>query len=100
MARQTTITIETTSLLVLRLRSSQQAWCPECDREQEMPTLGNGSVPEPALAALHELISRGEVHRARAPDGALLICLRSLLELAGGIKTAPQLLKQLNRIFK
>ena len=35
MAKQTKITIETDSLLILRGRSSVRAWCPRCAAEVE-----------------------------------------------------------------
>jgi hypothetical protein len=39
MAKQTTITIETDSLLILRCRSSRLAWCPLCAAEGEVIAL-------------------------------------------------------------
>src|SRR4051794_10313758 len=41
MAKQTKITIETDSLLILRGRNSTRAWCPRCAAEGEMIALEN-----------------------------------------------------------
>ena len=70
--KQTTITIETTSLLILRAGNSRTAWCPACGAEVEMLEL---STPE--ISPLDQLPQ--DVHRSEAPDGAALICLNSLL---------------------
>lgn len=86
MPRKTTITIETTSLLVLQSRTSRRGWCPGCNAEQEMLVLENPPSPDAPLTAL---LSSG-VHRTRAPDGTPLICLHSLLALAQRNQTGPQ----------
>ena len=44
MAKQTKITIETDSLLILRGRNSKYAWCPQCAAEAEMVALDNVGV--------------------------------------------------------
>lgn len=80
MAKQTRITIETDSLLVLRGRSSSRAWCPRCAAEVEMIALENAAVVsnlEPK--ALEEWFNSGELHRLEAAGGATLTCLNSLL---------------------
>jgi|SRR5215469_8792758 len=74
MAKQTTITIETSSLLILRSRNARGAWCPACGAEVEMIELSN-----PEMSAFGQWLDSGEVHRSEAPDGASLICLNSLL---------------------
>jgi hypothetical protein len=70
--KQTTITIETTSLLILRAGNSKIMWCPACGAEVEMLELSTREI-----SALGKL-SR-DVHRSGAPDGGALICLNSLL---------------------
>jgi hypothetical protein len=80
MAKQTRITIETDSLLILRGRSSRRAWCSRCAAEVEMIALEETEVvsnldrPE-----LEEWLNSGELHRLQAADGAALTCLNSLL---------------------
>jgi len=70
--KQTTITIETTSLLILRAGNSKIMWCPACGAEMEMLELSTGEIS--ALGKLPR-----EVHRSDAPGGGALICLNSLL---------------------
>jgi hypothetical protein len=70
--KQTTITIETTSLLILRAGNSKVMWCPACGAEVEMLELSTREIS--ALGKLPR-----DVHRSDAPDGGALICLNSLL---------------------
>jgi hypothetical protein len=70
--KQTTITIETTSLLILRAGNSRTAWCPACGAEVEMMELSTREI-----SALDQFPR--DVHRSKAADGAALICLNSLL---------------------
>jgi len=80
MAKQTTITIETESLLILRGRTSRRGWCPRCQREVELIAIEDtGLVTNLQRPALEEWINSDEIHRLRAPDGPALICLDSLL---------------------
>ena len=80
MAKQTTITIETDSLLILRGRNTTRAWCPRCAAEGEMIALENTDViSNLAKAALEEWLNSEELHRVQATDGSALICLNSLL---------------------
>jgi len=80
MTKQTTITIETESLLILRGRNSTRAWCPRCAAEGEMIALENTDViSNLAKAALEEWLNSEELHRVQATDGSALICLNSLL---------------------
>jgi len=80
MSRQTTITIEITSTLVVRAQSSGRYWCPQCAAQGEMVALPNAD----AMAPLHaQGVEQGpdprEVHRLESPNGSALICLKSLL---------------------
>lgn len=74
MAKQTSINIETSSLLILHSRNAKSAWCPVCRADVEMIFLSNQE-----MSALGQWIEFGEVHRSEAADGATLICLNSLL---------------------
>ena len=78
--KQTTITIETTSLLILQAGNSRLMWCPACGAEVEMLEISRRDIS--ALAKLPR-----EVHRSDAPTGGALICLNSLL--AGVQTTKP-----------
>jgi hypothetical protein len=68
MAKQTKITIETDSLLILRSRNSRRAWCPLCASEGEMIALENvGVISNLERTALEEWLNSGKLHRSQAP---------------------------------
>jgi hypothetical protein len=80
MAKQTKITIETDSLLILRGRSSVRAWCPRCTAEVEMIAMKDlGVISNLDPHALKEWLHSEEIHRLQAADGTALTCLSSLL---------------------
>ena len=80
MAKQTKITIETESLLVLHGRTSIRAWCSQCRSEVEMVALENTAVVSNlALTAIKEWFASEELHHSQEADGSPLICLNSLL---------------------
>ena len=80
MAKQTRITIETDSLLILRGRSSLRAWCSRCGAEAEMIALEEtGVISNLERPELEEWLSSGELHRLQTAEGSTLICLNSLL---------------------
>jgi hypothetical protein len=80
MAKQTRITIETDSLLILRGRSSVRAWCSRCAAEVEMIALEDmGVISNLERPELEEWLNSGELHRFQAADGSALTCLNSLL---------------------
>jgi hypothetical protein len=80
MVKQMKITIETDSLLIVRGRNSRRAWCPLCAAEGEMIALENvGVISNLEGSALEEWLNSGELHRSKADDGSVLICLNSLL---------------------
>jgi hypothetical protein len=88
MAKRTTITLETTSLLIFRARTVRQAWCPECGAEAEMVATVITAVPlDPSQHAGEKWLDSMDLHRVQAPDGAVLICLHSLLALVQNTKT-------------
>jgi len=89
MAKQTKITIETDSLLVLRGGTSLRAWCPQCAAEAEMiPIEGVGVVSNLAPSEVEAWLECEEIHRSQAADGAQLICLNLLLKRVQKSKTA------------
>jgi hypothetical protein len=80
MAKQTTITIETRSLLILQSRNSHRAWCQQCAAEGEMIAVDNTELSSNlGERALEQWLNSGQLHRANAADGSSLICLNSLL---------------------
>jgi len=89
MAKQTKITIETDSLLVLRGRSPLRSWCPQCAAEGEMiPMEGVGVISNLAPSEVEAWLESEAIHRSQAADGAQLICLNSLLKRVQKTKTA------------
>jgi hypothetical protein len=74
MAKRTTITIETSSLFILRSRSTVRAWCPKCAAEEQMIALENTCE-----RVLEQWLNSGELHRLQSDDGSSLICLNCLL---------------------
>jgi len=88
MTKQTRITIETDSLLILRGRNSRRAWCPRCAAEEEMIALEDAGISSNLeLPALEEWLDSGELHRSQAANGSALICLNSLLARVRNSKT-------------
>lgn len=81
MARTTTVTIETNSLMVLRAGGAKRAWCPQCAAEAEMVSLQNfGVISNLDRATAEEWLNSGQIHRTEAEDGSGTVCLNSLLE--------------------
>jgi hypothetical protein len=80
MAKQTTITVETDSLLILRGRSSRHGWCPRCEAEVETIALEDtGVITNLERPALEEWLNSEELHRLHAADGSAVTCLNSLI---------------------
>jgi hypothetical protein len=82
MAKQTRVTIETDSLLILRSGGALRAMCPECAAEVEVIALENaGVVSNLDRNGLEEWLNSKERHRPQSTDGTTLLCLNSLLAL-------------------
>jgi hypothetical protein len=89
MAKQTTITIQSDSLLILQGRTSRRAWCPLCAAEGEMIALEDtGVISNLERGALEDWLNSGELHRSQAADGSTLICLNSLLARVRNTKSS------------
>jgi hypothetical protein len=89
MAKQTKITIETDSLLILRGRTPVRAWCQHCNAESEMvPLEGVGVISNLPAPEVEAWIESEDLHRSPAPDGGTLICLNSLLKRVQKSRTA------------
>ena len=80
MAKQTKITIETDSLLILHGRSSPRAWCSVCAAEVEAIAMERTSVISNLdQSELKEWLNSKDLHRLETTDGSAQICLNSLL---------------------
>ena len=89
MAKRTRITIDTDSLLVVRGRKSLQAWCPQCGAEAEMIPLHEvGVISNLPPADVQVWMESQDLHHTRTADGALLICLNSMLKRVHRSRTA------------
>jgi hypothetical protein len=89
MAKQTKITIETHSLLILRGRTLPRVWCQHCGAETEMAPLDSvGVISNLPSSEIEMWMESEDIHRSHAPDGGTLICLNSLLKGVQKSKTA------------
>ena len=89
MAKQTTMTVETDSLLILRGRSARRGWCPRCEAEVEMIAMEDtGVITNLGRSALEEWLNSEELHRLNAADGSAVTCLNSLLARVQKTKTS------------
>jgi len=88
MAKQTRITIETDSLLVVRGAVSLRGWCPECGAEGEViPFDGIRVISNLTPSEVQAWLACEAIHHSQAPDGTHLICLNSLLKRLQKSKT-------------
>jgi hypothetical protein len=88
MSKQTKITIETESLLILRGRNARRAWCPQCAAEAEVIALEEvGVISNLDRSAFEQWVNSPGLHRSETPTGSTLICLNSLLARVQKTKT-------------
>jgi hypothetical protein len=89
MAKQTRITIETDSLLVVKGPNSLRAWCPQCQAESEaIPLEGVGVISNLAVPDVEAWMESQKLHRSQSAEGTALICLNSLLKCVHRTKDA------------
>jgi hypothetical protein len=89
LAKETRITIETDSLLIVRGRSSQRAWCASCAAEVESIAMEQtGVISNLDQAALEEWLNSEELHRLEIASGSAQICLNSLVARVQKTKTS------------
>ncbi len=80
MAKQTTITVETESLLILQARSSNRLWCPACGAEVDMIAMEHvGVVSNLDQPAIEQWLNSAGLPRSQDLNGSTLLCLNSLL---------------------
>jgi len=81
MSRETKITIETDSLLILRGRTSLRAWCPGCASEVEMiPVNGVGVISNLTPPEVEAWMQSEDLHHTTAANGDPLICMNSMIK--------------------
>ena len=80
MAKQTRITVESDSLLILRGQSSMRAWCSRCAAEVDTILMEDtGVISDLDQPALEECLNSERLHQLQAADGSELTCMSSLL---------------------
>jgi hypothetical protein len=80
-SKRTQITIETNSVLIVRRMRSSRTWCPECAREVDAVGLDDATaLTGMTHPAFRECVATGKWHFSVTSDGALLICLDSLMK--------------------
>jgi hypothetical protein len=80
LGKETKITIETDSLLIVRGRNFQRTWCPACAAEVESIAMERtGVISNLEQDTLEEWINSEELHRLTTADGSEQICLNSLV---------------------
>jgi len=85
LAKRTTITVETDSLLVLRGRKPLRVWCPRCLAVGEMIPLNDlGVVSNLLPREVEAWIKSDELHHIQTVDGVHLICFNSMLKRIQG----------------
>ena len=79
--RRTTITVESSEVLVIRKPGgSILAWCPGCVAETVMIRPEAAAVLTGlSTRTIYRRVEAGRVHFAETTEGALLVCLNSLL---------------------
>jgi len=100
MTKQTTITIETKSLLVFRSRRFSRAWCPACRADTNVIVIEPGGLSGQEATVFEQWLTCEEVHRTEAPNRSLLICLNSLLHRVQNTKPVDCGLLQLPKSKK
>lgn len=79
--KRTQITIETSRVLIVRRMRSSRTWCPECAREVDVVGLEEATeLTGMTQPAFRERFETGKWHFSESSDGALLICLDSLMK--------------------
>lgn len=75
------ISVETERLLVISQQKATVSWCEICKQHTRMlgPREAAAISGQSERAIFHRIEAR-ELHFTETPDGALLICLKSLLE--------------------
>jgi hypothetical protein len=79
--RRTQITIETHTLIVLRRRRLIRFWCSECGAEAEfVPVEDLDSLLDSGSDNASGRLGNGALHFGKAPDGSIVVCVKSLSE--------------------
>jgi hypothetical protein len=80
-SKRTQITIETSHVLIIRRMHSSRSWCPECAREVDVVGFDEASaLTGMTQPTLRECVEIGRWHFPESSEGALLICLDSLVK--------------------
>jgi hypothetical protein len=79
--RKTEVTVETDRILIIRRQNVIRGWCQDCAGEADWVSLEEaGAIAGTSPATLRDHPQSQAWHFCEAPDGALLVCLASLLK--------------------
>ena len=79
--RRTQITIETHRVVVLRRRRLIRFWCSECGAEAEfVPVEDLDRLLDGGGGNVSGRLADGTFHFGKAPDGSVVVCVKSLSE--------------------
>ncbi|MDQ3817597.1 MAG: hypothetical protein M3362_07900 [Acidobacteriota bacterium] len=79
--KRTSITVETTRVLIVTTGKARLNWCRECAEEVQMLTLDEAAtVARTSAVEIFRRIEGREIHSVRTPGNPLLICTESLLK--------------------
>ena len=79
--KRTSITIETTRLLIVSTGEERLNWCQECASEVNMLTLDEAvTVARASAIEIFRKIEDREIHSVKTPGSTLFICPNSLLK--------------------
>jgi hypothetical protein len=78
--KETTITVETETVLLIRQGQLPRIVCSGCGIEVEAVALGTlGVLTNIPVSLLEGCLSSGRLHVSDGPDGSRLVCVNSLL---------------------
>ena len=79
--KRTSITIETTRLLIVSTDKNRLSWCPGCAAEVKMLTVNEAvAVARKGAGEIFRQIEDKELHYIQIPGSPVLICPNSLLK--------------------
>ena len=95
MGKLTTITIQTSSLLILQSRNSRRGWCLVCDAEREMIALDpNFAVTDLSWRFLEQWLRQCGMHWSEDDDGTSWLCFGALVTRVPNTNTGNYLIRR------
>lgn len=80
--RRIKITVEKEQTLIVHGRGSLRGWCGTCAAQAAMLTVEEAAaVVQGTPGAIQRWVETERLHHSQTPEGSVLICLNSLLQL-------------------